>query len=59
MAITQFHSQLDYGRTEQGKQSCLCMDDFGVKYFSTDDADHLLKSLKNHYAVLTDWGGGG
>jgi hypothetical protein len=24
---------------------CLCVDDFGVKYFYTADADHLLNSL--------------
>ena len=34
---------------------CLCMDDFDVKYFSKDDADHILDSLKKDYAVLIDW----
>ena len=33
------------------------MDDFGVKYFSKDDANHLLNSLKNYYALSTDWEG--
>ena len=33
----------------------LFVDNFGVKYFSKDDADHLLNSLRNHYAVSTDW----
>ena len=33
------------------------MDDFGVKYFSKDDANRLLNSLKNHYAISTDWEG--
>ena len=33
------------------------MDDFGVKYFSRGDADHILDSIKNHYAILTDWEG--
>ena len=32
---------------------CLCVDDFGVKYFTKDDANHLLDSLKMHYAFLT------
>ena len=27
---------------------CLCVDDFGVKYFSKDDADHLLTALRSH-----------
>ena len=31
------------------------MDDFGVKYFSRDDTNHLLNSLKNHYAISTNW----
>ena len=30
-------------------KNCLCVDDFGVKYFSKDDADYLLESLKNHH----------
>ena len=33
------------------------MDNFGVKYFSTDDSDHLLNSLKKYYAVSTNWEG--
>ena len=36
---------------------CLCVDDFGVKCFSKDDADNLFNSLRKHYAVLTDWEG--
>ena len=31
------------------------MDDFGVKYFIKDDANHLLDSLKKHYAISIDW----
>ena len=33
------------------------MDDFGVKYFSKDDANNLLNSLKKHYAISMDWEG--
>ena len=36
---------------------CLCVDDFGIKYFNKDDANHLLTSLRKHYTVSTDWGG--
>ena len=36
-------------------KSCLCVDDLGVKYFSKDDANHLLNSLKKHYSISTDW----
>ena len=33
----------------------LWVDDFGVKYFRKDDADHLLDSLKIHYAISSYW----
>ena len=36
---------------------CLCVDDFGIKYFTQQDADHLLNALKGHYKVSTDWTG--
>ena len=37
---------------------CLCVDDFGIKYFSKDDADHLITSLRTSgYTVTTDWDG--
>ena len=35
----------------------ICVDDFGVKYFTKDDTNHLLDSLKKHYAISTDWEG--
>ena len=36
---------------------CLCVDDFGVKYYSKDDVNHLLNSLRAHYKCTTDWEG--
>ena len=36
---------------------CLCVDDFGIKYFSKADADHLLSSLRQHYKISVDWEG--
>ena len=36
---------------------CLYVNDFGVKYFTKDDANHLLDSLLNPYKISTDWGG--
>ena len=36
---------------------CLCVDDFGVKYFTTADADHFLASLRAHYKISVDWEG--
>ena len=28
---------------------CICVDDFGIKYFSKDDAQHLLDWIEKHY----------
>jgi hypothetical protein len=36
---------------------CLCVDDFGVKYFCKDDAEHLLQSLRKDYTCTVDWTG--
>ena len=36
---------------------CLCVDDFGIKYFNRDDATHLLQALKSFYATTEDWSG--
>jgi hypothetical protein len=35
----------------------LCVDDFGVKYFSKDDAQHLIDALEADYQLTTDWTG--
>lgn len=35
----------------------LVVDDFGVKYVSKDDADHLIKALQDLYQVTLDWAG--
>ena len=34
---------------------CLCVDDFGVKYYSKSDADHLFSALAKHYQYTVDW----
>ena len=36
---------------------CVCVDDFGIKYFTTDDANHLLNGLRKNYKYTTDWKG--
>ena len=33
---------------------CLCVDDFGVKYFTKDDAQHLITSLQQSYDITID-----
>ena len=39
------------------KKFCLCVDGFGIKYHSKDDAGHILNALKEKYAITTDWEG--
>ena len=34
---------------------CICMDDFGIKFFSQQDANHLLTALRHKYDVTVDW----
>jgi hypothetical protein len=33
------------------------VDDFGVQYFSKEDANHLTNSIEANYPVKTDWAG--
>jgi hypothetical protein len=35
----------------------LVVDDFGVQYFSKEDADHLINAIKESYPVKVDWTG--
>ena len=36
---------------------CLCVDDFEIKFFSQQDANHLLTALRHKYDVAVDWTG--
>ena len=36
---------------------CLCVDDFGVKYFNKQDVHHLIYALQQHYKLSIDWEG--
>ncbi|NNE46316.1 MAG: hypothetical protein HKN37_06620, partial [Rhodothermales bacterium] len=42
---------------ERDTKFTLIVDDFGVKYTSDDDAEHLLSTLRKYYRVTTDWSG--
>jgi hypothetical protein len=33
----------------------LAVDDFGIKYFSKADAEHLFSALRDKYTITTDW----
>ena len=35
----------------------LVVNDFGVKYFGRDTADHLVQALKKIYTISLDWNG--
>ena len=35
----------------------LCVDDFGVKYFSKIDANHLINALQKNNNITSDWTG--
>ena len=36
---------------------CLYVDDFGIKYYSNADAQHLLDDIGSNYKYTTDWTG--
>jgi hypothetical protein len=38
----------------QPTQFVLIVDDFGIKYFMTEDLDHLINTLKKYYDVKVD-----
>ena len=46
-----------WSHTTRKTKFCLCVDDFGVKYFTQDDANHFLNALKSHYTISTDMQG--
>ena len=35
----------------------LCVDDFGVKYFTKEDAQHLIQAIQSYYDTTIDWSG--
>ena len=34
---------------------CLCIDDFGIKYYNKDDDIHLITTLQQFYKFSIDW----
>ena len=34
---------------------CLCVDDFGIKYFNKKDVNHLLDKIGKIYNYIVDW----
>ena len=39
------------------KKCCLCVDNFGVKYLSEDDANNFIDTLKSAYEITLDKSG--
>ena len=47
-------SQNIWERTTKKTKFCLCVDDFGIKYFNKEDAEHLLTALRTAYEITVD-----
>ena len=46
-----------WSHTTRKTKFCLCVDDFGVQYFSKGDAIHLIQALQEKYIFTTDFTG--
>jgi len=44
--------------TNHSNTFTLAVDNFGVKYFSKDDTNHLSSALQDKYSITTDWSDG-
>ena len=43
--------------TSRKTTSTLCVDDFGIQYFSKADAEHLIDVIQDTYKCSIDWEG--
>ena len=43
-----------WSHTSRKTKFCLCVDDFGVQYFSERDAQHLISALRDKYDITVD-----
>ena len=48
------HAPNIWTHTTRPTKFCLCVDDFGVKYFSEADAEHLIQVLQSAYDITID-----
>ena len=46
-----------FHHVDNGTDFCLVVDDFGVKYATTDGAQHLIDTLQKLYVITIDWEG--
>jgi len=55
---TQLHNTPGVWKHQHRKTTfTLCVDDFGVKYFDKNDAEHLIAAIKANYECTVDWTG--
>ena len=47
-------SQNIWAHTTRKTKFCLCVDDFGIKYYNESDADHLMTALRTAYEITID-----
>ena len=51
------HTSGLWRHTHRPTQFTLVVDDFGVKYTTKEDAQHLINALKETYDISEDWNG--
>ena len=51
------HSPNIWRHTSRPTVFCLCVDDFGIKYFSKSDLDHLVDALRTTYELKVNYDG--
>ena len=47
-------SQNIWAHTSRKTKFCLCVDDFGIKYYNQSDAEHLMAALQTAYEITID-----
>lgn len=43
-----------FGHKTRRTKFCLCVDDFGIKFFNEDDAEHLINAVSSKYKCTVD-----
>ncbi len=51
------HTDSYWRHTSKPTKFCLCVDDFGIKYFSKADIQNLISALQQNYKISTDFEG--
>ena len=46
-----------WGHNKRPTKFCLCVDDFSIKYWSIEDANHLCNAIGANFRYTTDWEG--